>query len=74
MTRALVLALLLSLPVHAAPPPGVSTDSAIARWVHSTRDYRGVGCCDLADCRQTAVRLNAAGAYEAWIGSDEYGS
>lgn len=59
---------------YAAPPPGANPDSEIARWVRTTRDHRGWGCCDEADCRPTVARISAAGHYEVWIGRDAYGA
>ena len=74
MLKLLVLAFLFPAVALAAPPPGVDTDSKISIWVRTTKDVHGVGCCSLADCRQTAARPTPEGGYEVWIGRDKYGA
>lgn len=74
-TNVAFLALLLcTVQAVAAPPPGVDPSSIIAQWVHSAHDANHTPCCDESDCRQTAVRLDANGNYEVWIGKQEYGA
>lgn len=77
MTRTIALALCLSLaackPAYAAPPAGADPNSPLAVWLRSMRDVRGVGCCDSADCRRTAIRPTDSGQVEAWIGKEQFG-
>lgn len=62
-------------PAYAAPPPGASPSPDVAAWFQSLRSVRtGAGCCDLSDCRRTAVRVTPDQlAVEAWIGREEFG-
>ena len=69
-----IAAALFASTALAAPPPGANPESVIGRWVQSLRDYRGMGCCSEADCRPTTARIGADGAYEVWIGREEYGA
>lgn len=64
-------ALLLSVPVLAAPPPAGSPQAEMmapyAEWIHGlTNPTTGQGCCSLSDCRVVDYRLTADG-YEAFI-------
>lgn len=67
-------AVLLAAPAIAAPPPGADPNSAIARWVQSLKDLRGVSCCSLADCRPVHARITDAGTWQAWIDRDTFGA
>lgn len=68
--RALLLALALSLPAHAAPPAVGSEDAAVmaphAAWVHSLRNRSGVSCCDESDCRPVEARATPDGWQVRW--------
>ena len=66
MTRALaVLALLLPLVAHPAPPELGTDDyealSPYARWIEAQVSHMGVRCCSLADCRIAEWRPKGAG-------------
>ena len=57
-----------------APPPGVSENGPIARWVRNWHDQTGFPCCGISsDCRPTKIRRLNDGGYEAWIGKEQYG-
>jgi hypothetical protein len=73
MRKTVLLLILLPALARAEPPPGADPNSATARWVHTLKDHRGWGCCDLADCRPTVMRLDDEGHVRVWIGKDQYG-
>lgn len=72
MTRPLFALLLATAPAWAAPPPGADPNSPLATWLRTMRDRHGIGCCDSADCRRTAIRPAGDGV-EAWIGKEQFG-
>jgi hypothetical protein len=65
--------LLLALPLLAAAPAGVDTNSAIARWVQGLKTPEGYLCCSTADCRPTAIGVDSDGVRWAWIGKEQFG-
>ena len=69
-TMGLVLAAGIAL---GAPPPGASGDPALASWFRSLTDYRGIGCCSEADCREVQYRIRGA-AFEVFIDRKAFGA
>lgn len=66
--------LLAATTALAAPPPGGNPDPATAAWFRSLRSpTTNVSCCSVADCRNTAIRLEADGSISAWIGQEQFG-
>ena len=69
--KMLAVALLLSTPSLAAPPPSGSPQADMmapyAEWVRGLKNPNtGQGCCSLSDCRVVEYRLTPEG-YEAFI-------
>jgi len=44
--------LLVTRPLHAAPPAGTDPNSEIGRWFQSLQNNKGEICCSVADCRR----------------------
>ena len=62
---------LVSTVVHAQPPP--DADPSLAPWFQSLRQPgTGIGCCSLADCRETDYKVDQQGRYFAYIKADEW--
>ena len=55
-----------------APPPGAPGDPALAGWYRSLTDYRGIGCCSEADCREVSYRMHGA-AFEIFVDRKTFG-
>lgn len=63
-----LLALLLSTPALADPPPNTDMTSPTARWFQSLKNEDGVSCCGLGDCR--AVAAKRVDGHWVWIRED----
>ncbi|HUK10675.1 MAG TPA: hypothetical protein VLX09_22580 [Stellaceae bacterium] len=60
---------LLTWPLHAAPPAGTDPNSEIGRWFQSLRNGKGEICCSVADCRRPyAWRHTTAHGYQVQEG------
>lgn len=76
ITKSIVTAVVISCMSFAAngsPPPAGSPSAEdlapYGDWVRNLKDYRGFGCCDLADCRVAEKYRLTSDGYEVFMDS-----
>lgn len=60
-------------PAWADPPPGADPSGPVAAWFRGLKNARGISCCDIADCRATAVEHRDDGTVWALISKEAFG-
>jgi hypothetical protein len=60
---------MLTRPLHAAPPTGSDPNSEIGRWFQSLQNSKGEICCSIADCRRPYAWRQTGRGYQVQEGN-----